>query len=364
MAHSEPYLWTQLGHYYTGSSPWRSSSGGARTDWTVRSAGCDPPELVGQLSGRSGGKGRLHRSSWCRQLPHSEFLKVLPSDRRDRAYGVFGHYAPWSVGGDCSSSRTSSSYFTSLAPGVPRSSRRSWSSWRRWDEDPKQSRSWARHQGSEQGQCGKCSWRSSWTCGGPRSRWSKARSQLHEVFGQHHACSVRRPARQEEVQWDDGPGWRDPGGRSSAEAEVKLPSCNKCSHQCHGSGSSGCSSRYSGMTCMVHHSRSDRREAPRRPSADGPARGGTLSDGWQLLVWPEIGSDHLPRSRGSSIDSEKGRKRSSAWMHFPSLPILRGAPGSVGFSLFWGSPFLGLVHEGSCQGLLLRIDRSFEFEVV
>ena len=35
---------------------------------------------------------------------------------------------------------------------------------------------------------------------------------------------------------------------------------------------------------LVHHSRSDRREDPRRPSADDPARGGTLSDGWQLLV--------------------------------------------------------------------------------
>ena len=60
---------------------------------------------------------------------------------------------------------------------------------------------------------------------------------------------------------------------------------------------------------------------------------------------------------------KKVEMRSSALMHFPSLPILRGAPGSVGFSLFWGSPFLGLVHEGSCQGLLLRIDRSFEFEI-
>ena len=58
-------------------------------------------------------------------------------------------------------------------------------------------------------------------------------------------------------------------------------------------------------------------------------------------------------------DLRSGRT-SSARMHFPSLPILRGAPGSVGFSFFWGSPFLGLVHEGSCQGWLLRIDRSFE----
>ena len=35
---------------------------------------------------------------------------------------------------------------------------------------------------------------------------------------------------------------------------------------------------------LVHLSRSDRREALRRPSADDPARGGSLSDGWQLLV--------------------------------------------------------------------------------
>ena len=57
---------------------------------------------------------------------------------------------------------------------------------------------------------------------------------------------------------------------------------------------------------------------------------------------------------------KKVEVRSSAPLHLPSLPILRGAPGSVGFSLFWGSPFSGLVPEGSCQGLLLRIDRSFE----
>ena len=77
--------------------------------------------------------------------------------------------------------------------------------------------------------------------------WWPARSQLHEIFGQHHTCSVRWPARQEEVQWDDGSGWRDPGGRSSAEAEIKFSSCNKCSHQCHGSSSSRYSSRYSGI---------------------------------------------------------------------------------------------------------------------
>ena len=85
---------------------------------------------------------------------------------------------------------------------------------------------------------------------------------------------------------------------------------------------------------LVHLSRSDRREALRRPSADDPAGGGSLSDGWQLLVWPEIGSDHLPRSHGSSIDSEKGRMRSSARMHFPSLPILRGPRGRLVFRSF------------------------------
>ena len=36
---------------------------------------------------------------------------------------------------------------------------------------------------------------------------------------------------------------------------------------------------------------------------------------------------------------KKVEMRSSALLHFPSLPILRGAPGSVGSSLFWGSPF-------------------------
>ena len=73
-----------------------------------------------------------------------------------------------------------------------------------------------------------------------------------------------------------------------------------------------------------------------------------------------IGSDHLPRSRGSSIDGEKVVGAALPECISPR----KGGPGSVGFSLFWGSPFLGLVHEGSCQGLLLRIDRSFEFDLV
>ena len=67
------------------------------------------------------------------------------------------------------------------------------------------------------------------------------------------------------------------------------------------------------------------------------------------------------------VDRRSTVKKVVVQLCLNALPLFthpKGGPGSVGFSLFWGSPFLGLVHEGSCQGLLLRIDRSFEREMV
>ena len=101
---------------------------------------------------------------------------------------------------------------------------------------------------------------------------------------------------------------------------------------------------------LVHHSRSDRREDPRRPSADDPAQGGTLSDGGQLLVWPE---DRVgPSSKISWIVDRrrKGRKRSSALNALPLFTHPKGGPGVGWFFALLGFPVFGIGSWGFMPG--------------
>ena len=68
------------------------------------------------------------------------------------------------------------------------------------------------------------------------------------------------------------------------------------------------------------------------------------------------------------VDRRSTVKKVVVQLCLNALPLFthpKGGPGVGWFFALLGFPvFLGLVHEGSCQGLLLRIDRSFEREMV